>query len=178
VPGLFSRLARLALLTGLAAWIADRWLRDRSMDAAPIPIRTSVEIAAPIDRVWAILADIGRQPEWMHDLRSVRLTTPPPVGAGTRAVGRVQVFGLGVEDPVEITAFDAPHHFAIRHEGLFTGSGDIRLATEPDGMTSVTWDESLISPLLPHLGALLLALVFRPIFQKDLERLAGLAEGR
>ena len=173
----FPRVVRLAALTAAAAWVFDRWLRDQDTITVSAPIRTSVSVSAPIETVWAILADIERQPEWMHDLTSVRLLTPPPVGIGTRATGRVQALGIGVEDPVEITAFEAPTHFGIRHDGLFKGSGDIRLTSEPDGWTIVTWDEVLVPPVLPYLGRLVLAFVFRPIFQRDLERLAGLAEG-
>ncbi len=174
---LLRALVRLAPFLVSGAWLADRWLRDRASGAPPPPIRTFVVVDAPIERVWAVLSDIERQPEWMHDLKEVRLTTPPPVGVGTRGVGRVQVFGISVEDPVEVTAFEAPTHFAIRHEGLVTGGGDIRLEPGTDGTTTVvTWDETLIPPVLPHLGALILAAVFRPIFQHDLERLAELAE--
>ncbi len=175
---LLRTLIRLAPLIVSGAWLAERRMRDRAGETPPPPIRTSIVIDAPIEHVWAVLADIERQPEWMHDLKSVRLTTPPPVGVGTRGVGRVQVFGIAVEDPVEVTAFEAPTHFAIRHEGLVTGSGDLRLAPGADGeaTTVVTWDETLVPPVLPHLGAAILAAVFRPIFQRDLERLAALAE--
>lgn len=166
---------RLTAAALVAGWLADRWLRDRDGER-PRPIHTEVEVRAPIGRVWAILADIERQPEWMHDLKSVRITTPPPTGVGTRGIGRVQVFGIGVEDPVEVIAFEAPTHFGIRHEGLVTGGGDIRLAERTDGRTLVTWDETLVAPLFPNLGALVLAFVFRPIFRADLERLAALVE--
>ena len=169
---------RLAPFAVSAAWLADRWLHDRVAGASPRPIHTFVAVDAPIERVWAILSDIERQPEWMHDLKSVRLATPPPVGAGTRAVGRVRVMGISVEDPVEVTAFEPPTHFAIRHKGLIRGGGDIRLAPGADGTsTVVTWDETLIPPLLPHLGAFVLGLTFEPIFRRDLERLAWIVEG-
>ncbi len=173
-PGrLVARLARFAILGTIAAWVVERRL---SVGRADVGLRTVVTVAAPIERVWAILADIERQPEWMHDLKSVRLTTPGPIGVGTRGIGRVQAFGIGVEDPVEVTAFEAPSHFAIRHEGLVTGGGDIRLTETADGETTVTWDETLIAPLFPLLGGIVLSMVFRPIFQRDLERLASLVE--
>jgi uncharacterized membrane protein len=158
-----------------AAWLVDRWLGERA-HGTPTPIRTFVVVAAPVDHVWTVLSDIERQPEWMHDLKSVRLTTPAPVGVGTRGVGRVRVFGIPVEDPVEVTAFEPPTHFAIRHDGFFTGSGDIRLAGRPDRTTTVTWEETLVPPILPDLGRHLLAIVFRPVFRRDLERLAAIAE--
>lgn len=177
---LIRGLVRLAPFVVSGAWLADRWLRSRAPDGAPPPIRASIEIDAPAERVWAVLADIERQPEWMHDLREVRLLTPPPVGVGTRAVGRVQALGIAVEDPIEITAFEPPLHYAVRHEGFVRGCGDIRLVPEGgDGdaaTTVVTWDEVLVPRLLPDLGSLVLAIVFRPIFERDLERLAGLVE--
>jgi uncharacterized protein YndB with AHSA1/START domain len=177
VGALVRLIVRLAPLGIAGAWLLDRRLHGRAAGAGPAPIRTSVAIDAPIGRVWAILANIERQPEWMHDLKTVRITTPPPVGVGTRGVGRVQVFGIAVEDPVEVTAFEPPTHFAIRHEGLVTGGGDIRLAPSSDGTsTIVTWDETLIPPVLPHLGGFVLAMVLRPIFRKDLERLAAIVE--
>lgn len=174
---LIRGLLRFGVLVLSAAWWAERRLRDRADGGRPSPIRTRVVVDAPIEAVWAVLADVERQPEWMHDLKSIRLTTPPPVGVGTRGVGRVRVFGLTVEDPVEVTAFDPPTHYAIRHEGLVTGGGDIRLRPGADGTTTiVTWDETLIPPVFPHLGGAVLAVVFEPIFRKDLARLARLVE--
>jgi uncharacterized protein YndB with AHSA1/START domain len=170
-------LIRLAWFAIATAWFVDQRLRDRAGGAAPGPIRTFVVVDAPLERVWTVLSEIERQPEWMHDLKEVRLTTPPPVGVGTRGVGRVRVMGISVEDPVEVTAFEPPTHFAIRHEGLVAGTGDIRLAPGADGTTTVvTWDETLTPPVLPHLGGFVLGLVFEPIFRRDLERLARIAE--
>jgi uncharacterized membrane protein len=170
-------LARLAVVAAVGAWLAERTLRHRAGGAEPAPIRTSVDVEAPIDEVWALLSDIERQPEWMHDLKSVRLLTPPPVGVGTRAVGRVQAFGLAIDDPVEITAFEPPVLFAIRHIGRVAGHGEIRLRPGVDGVTTtVAWDETLIAPLFPHLGRLVLGLVFGSIFERDLERLAARVE--
>jgi uncharacterized membrane protein len=174
--------ARLAILGAAGAWLLDRWLGGRTDQggSGPMPIRTSIEIDAPIRQVWSVLADIERQPSWMHDLREVRLLTPPPVGVGTRAVGRVQAFGITVEDPIEITIFEPPVRYAIRHEGFVRGGGDIRLVAEGgDGDTAttlVTWEETLVPRILPHLGGVVLATIFGPIFQQDLERLAALVE--
>jgi hypothetical protein len=113
----------------------------------------------------------------MHDLKAVRLLTPPPIGVGTRAIGTVRILGVSVEDPVEIVEFEAPRRFAIAHEGLFTGHGLITLEAGADGTTTIVrWEESLLAPVLPHLAARLQYPVFRRIFQADLHRLARLAE--
>ena len=136
-----------------------------------------VVIDAPIERVWNVLADIERQPEWMDEMKSVRMTTPPPTGVGSRGEATVRIFGISVTDPVTITEFEPPHRLAVRHEGLFTGGGSITLESGVDGSsTIVRWEETLIPPLLPHLGAMLQRPVLAIIFQQDLHNLRTLIE--
>lgn len=170
-------LFRLGLLGAIVAWLADRWLRGRAGGAAPAPFASLVVIDAPIERVWTELADIEGQPRWMHEMKSVRLSTPPPVGIGSRGEATVRIFGLGTTDPVEVTEFDPPRRFAIRHEGAFTGGGVITAEPGPDGTTTIVrWDETLIAPVLPHLWALLAAPIMTSIFQADLLRFRDLVE--
>ncbi|MEP6639554.1 MAG: hypothetical protein ABJC39_09425, partial [Chloroflexota bacterium] len=59
----------------------------------------------------------------------------------------------------------------------FKGRGLITLESGADGTTTIVrWDEVLIAPVLPHLGALLMAPTLGGIFQADLVRLKGLVE--
>jgi hypothetical protein len=89
----------------------------------------------------------------------------------------VRMFGITVTDPVTITVFDPPHRYAISHDGTFRGHGLITLESGADGTTTIVrWDEVLIPPLLPHLGALAMAPALGAIFQADLERLKELVE--
>lgn len=134
-------------------------------------------IDAPIEATWRVIADIGLQPTWMHEMKSVVVTTPGPTRVGTRGEATVRIFGISVTDPVEVVAFDPPTSFAIRHEGLFTGGGVITLEAGTDGTTTIVrWAETLVPPLLPELSALVQAPILRDIFQADLHRLAGLVE--
>ena len=136
-----------------------------------------VVVDAPPADTWAVIADIPLQPEWMHEMKEVRLTTPGPTHLGTRGEATVRIAGISVTDPVEVTAFEPPARFAIRHEGLFTGGGLITLEPGADGTTTIVrWDETLVPPLLPELGALLQAPILRSIFQADLHRLKRLVE--
>lgn len=168
---------RFAILGAVTGWLADRWLRQRAGGGPPPPFSSLVVIDAPIERVWAALADIEGQPRWMHEMKSVRLLTPPPIGVGTRGEATVRIFGLGTTDPVEITEFAPPHRFAIRHEGAFTGGGLITLEPGADGSTTIVrWDETLIAPILPHAWALLAAPVMSTIFQADLLSFRDLVE--
>jgi len=170
-------LLRLGVVGAALAWLTDRWLADRRGGAQPEPIHSLVVVDAPIDRAWAVLADVEGQPRWMHDLKAVRMETPGPVGAGTRAVGRVRILGVTVEDPVEITEFEPPTRFALAHEGLFTGSGLITLEPGADGTTTIVrWEEVLVPPVLPDLGSAVLRPVLSHVFQADLHRFARLVE--
>jgi uncharacterized protein YndB with AHSA1/START domain len=168
---------RLAIIGWGVAWVVDRVLGARRGETPPEPVRSLVVIDAPIERVWAVLADIEGQPRWMHDLKSVRLLTPGPVGVGTRAEGTVRIFGITTADPVTITEFEPPTRFAIAHEGSFTGGGVITLEPGADGTTTIVrWDETLIAPALRHVTAVAMAPVLGSIFQADLFRLRDLVE--
>ena len=170
-------LARLGLMGLVIGWIADRFLARRTGVGAPPPFASLVVIDAPIERVWAVLADIEGQPRWMREMKSVRLLTPPPTVVGTRGEATVRVFGLAVTDPVEVTEFEPPTRFAIRHEGTFTGGGVITLEPGADGTTTIVrWDETLIAPLMPHLWRVLAEPLFGTIFQADLGHLRDLVE--
>jgi len=170
-------LVRLSAIGALGAFAVDRWLARRPEGSKPVEIVSAVEIAAPPEAVWAVLADIESQPEWMHDLKLVQLLTPPPIGVGTRAVGTVRILGITVEDPVEITAFEPPSRYAIVHEGLFAGTGVIELSPTASG-THVRWVEVLVPPVLPHFGALVQRPILGAVFQADIERLRDLVERR
>ena len=168
---------RLALFGTAVAWIVDRALAARSGGATPPPVETSVVVRAPIERVWQVLADVEGQPRWMRDMKAVRIDQPGEIGVGTRAEADVRIFGLRVLDPISITAFEPPRSFAIRHEGRFSGSGDIRLEPDADGdTTTVIWAETLVPPWLPSLGTWILTPILRRVFQSDLERLRDLVE--
>ena len=172
---MIRRLVAATAGAALAAIGLERWLALRS--AAPAPIRTFVVIDASPERVWAELADIEGQPRWMREMKAVRLLTHAPVGAGTRGEATVRIFGIAVTDPVTVTEFDPPRRFAIRHEGTFAGGGVIELEPGVDGTSTILrWEETLVPPLLPHLGAAVQRPVLERIFQDDLGRLRELLE--
>jgi len=168
---------RLALAGAGISYAIDRVLAKQSAGDEPDPIKSMIVIDAPIERVWAEVAAIEGQPRWMHDMKSVRVTTPGWVTVGTEAVAEVRILGISVQDAVRITEFEPPHRFAISHEGSFKGHGLITLEAGADGTTTIVrWDEVLIPPLLPHLGALVLTPTLGAIFQADLVRLKELVE--
>ena len=182
------RLLGLGAVGAFAAALVEERLAIRAAmaGAGSGTIESRVEIAADSALVWAELADIPGQVRWMREMKSVRLLTNGPAGLGTRGEATVRIFGISVTDPVEIVEWEPPHAFAIRHDGTFGGSG--RLTVEPglDGTTTiVTWRETLVPPILPHLGSLIQRPVLGWIFQDDLfhfrdlvETIAGTGEDR
>jgi uncharacterized membrane protein len=168
---------RLALVGAAIGYALDRILSNHSGGADPDPIESMIVIDAPIERVWAVVADIEGQPRWMHEMKAVRILTPGPVVVGTEGVADVRILGISVTDPVRITEFEPPHRFAISHEGAFKGRGLIALESGADGTTTIVrWVERLIPPLLPHVGALVMSPTLGSIFQADLVRLKELVE--
>lgn len=174
---MIRRLFALALAGIPVAFGLDRWLAARRGATPPAPIRSLVVVDAPIEETWTILADIPLQPEWMREMKRVQVLTPDPVGVGTRGLATVRILGVAVTDPVEVVEFEPPVRFVIRHDGLFTGGGVITLEPGADGTTTIVrWDETLVPPVLPELGAVVQAPILRSIFQADLHRLKRLVE--
>ena len=130
-------------------------------------------IGYALDRI----ADLASQPRWMTEMRGLRVLTDGPIGVGTVAEADVRMFGITVTDPVTITIFEPPMRYAISHDGTFRGHGLITLESGADLTTTIVrWEEVLIPPLLPHLGALAMAPALGAIFQADLGRLKELVE--
>jgi uncharacterized membrane protein len=170
-------LAVVLLVVPAAALALDRLLAARRGPNPPLAMDMLAVVDAPIEDTWAVVADIPRQPEWMHDMKRVTIQTPGPIRPGTRAEATVRILGISVSDPVEITELDRPGRFGIRHEGLFTGDGVITLEEGADGTTTIVrWRETLVPSILPELGARVQAPILTRVFQDDLHRLKRLVE--
>jgi uncharacterized membrane protein len=164
------------LATVSAAFALDRWLARRRGTTAE-PIRMEVVVDAPIADTWSVLKDIPLQREWMREMVEVNVNTPGPVAVGTRAESIVRIFGIPAPDPVEVVEFEPPTRYGIRHVGWFKGTGLITLESGAgDTATTVRWEETLVPPLLPNLGAPVMASALQPVFQADLVRFKRLVE--
>ena len=168
---------RLAFVGAGIGYALDRILAEQSKGEQPDPISSLVVIDAPIQQVWDVIADLPSQPSWMTEMRGLRVLTDGPIGVGTVAEADVRMFGITVTDPVTITIFEPPIRYAISHDGTFRGHGLITLESGADLTTTIVrWEEVLIPPFLPHLGALAMAPALGAIFQADLARLKELVE--
>lgn len=130
--------------------------------------------AAP-DRVFEVLRDPRRRPEWQENTRDVELLTPAPVGLGARwretqrGVGRVEV---------EVVAFE-PGALWAESGAAEGGGGRITIALAPDGDAAtrlVVTVELALRGARRFMGPALAPIVRRQV-PADLQRLAGLLGG-
>lgn len=125
-------------------------------------ITVSIEIDAPLERVWREAADLAAHVEWMADARSIEFLTDQRSGVGTRMLVETRVGPLKTNDVMEVTAWDEQHSIGVRHQGIITGEGAFRLEANRSG-TRFIWTERLAFPW--YLGGPVTALAARPILR-------------
>jgi uncharacterized protein YndB with AHSA1/START domain len=140
-------------------------------------ILVSIDIAAPPDRVWACIEDIGSHVNWMKDARAIRFTSTATAGVGTTFDCDTQIGPFKLTDHMEVTEWVPGEAMAIRHVGVVTGTGRFALNAIPAG-TGFTWSEDLRFP--PRQGGRLAAAVAAPVLRRlwrgNLERLRDLVQ--
>jgi uncharacterized protein YndB with AHSA1/START domain len=128
------------------------------------------EIAAPVERVWAVLSDHVGWRDWagVQEVVLRQQGDPPPNGLG--AIRVLRRGGLAIEE--EVVAFEPPHRLGYRVcAGIPVRDCGAELRLEPSGAaTRVSWQVSF-RPLVPGTGWLLRRLI-RPRLE---QALAGLA---
>jgi uncharacterized protein YndB with AHSA1/START domain len=141
-------------------------------------VQASTVIAAPPERLWAMLVDWERQATWVVDVPDVRVIGDLREGTGVRLAAPTRVFGVRLfTDLLEVTVWEPPSRLAVEHRRFVEGGGIWELAPEGD-RTRFTWIEEVGLPV-PLLGELALA-VYRPVLRRmmsrSLQRLRRLAE--
>ena len=130
-------------------------------------------IPHPADRVFAVVTDPRRRPEWQENTSDVRMTSDGPVAVGThwteeqRGVGHVEA---------EITALEPSSRYAERGDSS-SGTGRVTVTFTPDGdatrlvMVVELNLRGLKKAFEPALGPIVKAQM-----PKDLDRLATLLD--
>lgn len=144
----------------------------------------TVDVAAPVEQVFAALADWTTQGEWML-LTDVRTVDGPAQGVGGRLEARTGLplpggRRLGVLDRMTITGWEPPHTVDVRHTGrVVRGTGSFQVRERPGGSTFV-WVETLDLPLgrLGRLGWPLVRPAFVAGVRLSLRRFGRYAESR
>lgn len=143
-------------------------------------ISVSIEIDAPVDRVWQVVEPIERHVDWMHDAVAIRFQGEQTRGVGTRFLCDTKVGPIKLVDRMEITEWRPGEAMGVRHTGVVTGSGTFTLTPiDLDRRTRFTWAEELVFPwwLGGPVGALVGGkVVMRAIWRRNLRALRTLVE--
>lgn len=108
-------------------------------------VTVSRHIPVSHDRVWDALADLKSHTDWMRDARSIDFTTDRTTGKGTRLEVLTVIGPLRTTDIMEVVGWEEGRSIDVRHEGLVTGEGTLRVDPEDDGSV-VVWEERLTFP--------------------------------
>lgn len=142
-------------------------------------IRVSIDISAPIERVWQIVEPVERHVDWMADAESIDFVTDQRRGVGTSFLCRTKVGPIRLTDKMRITHWEPNRAMGVEHVGLVTGSGEFTLSALDNTRTQFVWEEKLTFPwwLGGPLGAFVGGkIVLRGIWRANLRRLAALCE--
>lgn len=142
-------------------------------------IRVSINISAPIERVWQIVEPVERHVDWMADAESIDFVTDQRRGVGTSFLCRTKVGPIRLTDKMRITRWEPNRAMGVEHVGLVTGSGEFTLSALDNARTRFVWEEKLTFPwwLGGPLGAFVGGkIVLRAIWRANLRRLAALCE--
>jgi uncharacterized membrane protein len=112
-------------------------------------IERVIEIAAPREKVWTVMTDVARWPEWTASVTSVELLDKAPLVVGSRARIRQPRLPVVVWT---VTAIEAERYFEWRNvaPGVTSVAGHRVEATRTDGarvILSFGWSGRL-APLI------------------------------
>ena len=132
-----------------------------------IEVEHTLEIARPVDEVFAYLTDIQRIPEWQASAEEASLEGELGEGARIREVR--SMMGRRATTTMEVTEYDPPARFSLR-----TVEGPISYAVEHaleavDGGTRVTFTGRGETNRVPRLMLGTVRKTIQRQFVKDLE---------
>jgi carbon monoxide dehydrogenase subunit G len=142
-------------------------------------IRVSIDIAAPVQKVWDVVEPIERHIDWMADAVAIRFQTEQTRGTGTKFFCDTKVGPIKLVDVMTITAWEPGKVMGVTHTGVVTGTGEFTLEAIDASNTRFTWTEKLIFPwwLGGPLGALVGGqIVMKAIWRRNLRKLKKLLE--
>ena len=117
-------------------------------------IKIRIKIKAPIERVWAAIADWESQGNWMLQTR-VWVTSDSRSGIGTSISALTgplvkSGFKFGLLDKMVVTNWQPPYLCEVDHVGkVIKGTGKFELtdlSSEREAVTNFDWSETIKAP--------------------------------
>jgi hypothetical protein len=144
-------------------------------------VYVSVVIDAPPADVWSVVEPIERHVDWMADAEAIRFEGLQHRGVGTRIAVDTRLGPIRFTDRLYVTEWIDGAVIGVDHTGRVAGSGRFSLDPSVDGGTLFAWEEDLVFPwfLGGRIGeAIGSALVLKPLWRRNLQRLKALVETR
>jgi hypothetical protein len=137
----------------------------------------AIDVARPVDEVFAVLTDPTRTPVWSSSAVEERWLTPPPHGIGSRRLAVTKGFGRRSENVAEVTAYEENRAWTMTSVSgpRFVASATFAPIT---GGTHIdfTWRFDLGRPL--RVVEPIVMRAFMHSFKRDLGTLKALLESR
>lgn len=109
-------------------------------------IAMSLVIEAPINKVWAALADWESQSDWMLQT-TVEVTSDIREGVGTSIAAFTGIGKLGIMDHMTVTSWNPPTICDVVHTGaIIKGTGRFELTALSENSTRFDWSEEILAP--------------------------------
>ena len=109
-------------------------------------IAMNLLIKAPIENVWAALADWESQGDWMLQTK-VEVTSKIRQGVGTTLAAFTGVGKFGVMDHMVVTSWQPPTVCDVLHTGkIIKGTGRFELTAIDEQTTRFDWSEEILAP--------------------------------
>ena len=137
----------------------------------------TVEISAPVERVFDLIDDPEKAKLWMDGLQETVITESPPNRVGTKFRQKIKEGGRTVEYSGEVTAYEPQRRLAVRIAG--TGFGvdvDYRLTPVGAGTRLEFTCDMTMSNWFFRIMAKLAAGMNHRIIDKQMAKLKAVAE--
>ncbi len=99
---------------------------------------SSIDINAPVKKVWALVDRVEEWPEWMPSIRKIERVSRGPLAAGSQVSVTVRVSGLTVKLLMTITEFVPEQNVVLEGRALGTKLTRFYVLEPANGRTKVT----------------------------------------
>jgi len=122
-----------------------------------VHVERTIDINAPPERVWAVMVDVERWPEWTESIRSVERLTGEPFGLASEA--RLRVKGAPESTVWRVTEYTERQSFTweTHARGVHSRASHV-IDPEGDGsrvtlsVTNSGWPARLFAPFIAMIG--------------------------
>jgi carbon monoxide dehydrogenase subunit G len=99
---------------------------------------SSIEINAPVEKVWSLIDKLEEWPQWMPSIKKIERLSQEPLGPGSKLLVTAKVSGLTVRLLMTITEFVPQRTVVMKGKTLGTNLTRFYTLEPVDGKTKVT----------------------------------------